>query len=326
MGGRVPAPGDPAELVERGLDRSTGIEPGPVYLSATREALEAPVDPTGGNGPTEPSDDARSRRTGPPAPDADTVAAIADAVRSAEAPLVVTSRLGDEPSATARVGAAVEFAETAGAGVVEHAPTVLSFPRDHVLHAGFDPSAAFESADLVVLAGVDVPWIPADGGPGADVPVIQVDADPTKRTYPKWPFYPDERIAADPARTLGAVAAHLDPGDGDRGRDRWSAVARVRRRTAEEARDGGRVTPSVLSAAVDEVVDDRTTVVADGVTSASAILEHVRLSRPGSYLSKGGSGLGWAGGAGVGVAMARPGDLVVGIVGDGAFLFSHPTA
>ena len=316
-------PGDPAELVERGLDRATGIDSGPVYLSATREALEEQIEVAGGfDGPGP----VRTRAT---APDADTVAAVADGVRSAEAPLVVTSRLGDEPDAGERVRAAVDFAETAGAGVVEHAPTVLSFPRDHALHVGFDPSAVFEHADLVVLAGVDVPWIPADGGPGADVPVLQVDGEPTKRAYPKWPFVPDERVAADPARTLAAAAERLDPADGEAGRQRWSEVAADRRASAEEAVEGarveGRLTSAVLSAAVDEVVDDRTTVVEDGVTSARAILEHVRLSRPGSYLSKGGAGLGWAGGAGVGVAKARPDERVIGLVGDGAYLFSHPT-
>ena len=332
-------PADPAEFVDRGLERATGIEPGPAYLSATREALEAPIeasDPAGRAGRTKgPDSTGRAaapggRRTRPTGPDTDTVAAIADRVRSAEAPVVVTSRLGDEPNADERVRAAVDFAEAAGAGVVEHSPTVLSFPRGHDLHAGFDPSAAFEHADLVLLAGVDVPWIPADGGPGPDVPVLQVDGDPTKRTFPQWPFDPDVRVAADPARTLAAVAERLDPADGETGRERWSALAAERRASADERverdRADGRLTPAVLSVAVDEVVDERTTVVADGVTSAGAILEHVELTRPGSYLSKGGSGLGWAGGAGVGVALARPEERVVGLVGDGAYLFSHPTA
>ena len=332
-------PADPAELVERGLDRATGIDPGPVYLSATREALEAPIETADPGGPSGRADrphaagrpsDPGGRRTRPTTPDADTVSALADAVQDAAAPLVVTSRLADEPDAGERLRAAVDFAEAAGAGVVEHAPTVLSFPRDHALHAGFDPSAVFEHADLVVLAGVDVPWIPADGGPGPDVPVIQIDGDPTKSAFPQWPFDPDERVAADPAGTLAAVAERLDPADGEAGRERWSEIVADRRASADEAvdsaRDEGRITPAVLSAAVGEVVDERTTVVADGVTSTGAILEHVKLSRPGSYLSKGGSGLGWAGGAAVGVAMARPEERVLSLVGDGAYLFSHPTA
>ncbi|MFB6352907.1 MAG: thiamine pyrophosphate-requiring protein [Halobacteriales archaeon] len=316
-------PADPTEFVARALDRATGTDPGPVYLSATREALE-----TAGDWPEEGLDGTPQpvERT---APGADTVESLVDSIQSASAPLLVTSRLGREPEAEARVRATVRFAETAGAGVVEHAPTVLSFPRDHELHAGFDPSAAFEHADLVLLADVDVPWIPADGGPAGDVPVLQVEADPTKRTYPQWPFAPDERYAADPARTLAAVADRLDPADGEPGRSRWSAVAADRRVAADErvedARSAGRLTPAVLSAAVDEVVDDRTVVVEDGVTSKAAILEHVRLDRPGSYHAKGGAGLGWAGGAGVGVALGRPEARVVTLVGDGAYLFSHPS-
>lgn len=315
-------PTDPAELVSRALERATGHEPGPVYLSATREALETRGDWTDVATADPPTG---LRQTVPTTTDLERLSAR---LSDARAPLVITSRLGTAPGAAEAVAGAVRFAETSGAGVVEHAPTVLSFPRDHPLHAGFDPAPALEHADLVVLAGVDVPWIPADGSP--DVPVIQLEADPTKRAYPQWPFAPDERYAADPARTLDALADRLDAADGEAGRERWAGVSAERRAAADdavaEARAAGRLTPDVLSAAVAGVVDDRTTVVEDGVTSKGAILEQLRLSRPGCFHSKGGAGLGWTGGAAVGVALGRPDERVIALVGDGGYLFSHPTA
>ena len=71
--------------------------------------------------------------------------------------------------------------------------------------------------------------------------------------------------------------------------------------------------------------------------------EQLRFTRPGSHLTKGGSGLGWAGGAAIGVKLAtklydltdrpnlKPKDssaepLVCMITGDGSFVFSVPTA
>lgn len=319
--GEFRPPGDPDELVVRALDRTTGIDPGPVYLSATREALE-----TRGDWKAQ-STEARSPRAGLSTPPADAVDHLADRVSEAMAPLLVTSHLGAQPDATARVDATIRFAETVGAGVVEHAPTVLSFPRDHDLHAGFDPSAVFEHTDLVVLADVDVPWIPADGGP--DAPVVQLETDPTKRTYPQWPFVPDERYAADPASTLRAVVDRLDPADGEDGRESWSRLVAQRRAGADElveqARAEGRLTPAVLAATVDGFVDDRTVILEDGVTSKLAIYEHVRLDRPGSFHSKGGAGLGWTGGAGIGVGLAGPDERVVSLVGDGGYLFSQPS-
>jgi acetolactate synthase-1/2/3 large subunit len=82
----------------------------------------------------------------------------------------------------------------------------------------------------------------------------------------------------------------------------------------------------VLSAVIESIVDEETVVVEDAVTSRPSILEQLQLSEPGSYFWKGGAGLGWAGGAAVGVKLARPDSRVLSLVGDGSYMFANPTA
>lgn len=315
-------PADPDEVVVRGLERATSAEPGPVYLSATREALETPIAPT-----DDMQESPRAvRATGA---DADTVSDLAETISAADAPVVVTSDYG-RPPADEAVETLVSFAEAAGTGVVEHAPTRLCFPRNHELHVGFDPGRAFEDADLVLLVASDVPWTPADTAPNPEATVVQIDTDPTKPHYPQWSFPVDWTVKSDPVTTLADVTERLDPADRPGGRELWRELSdqlRVERAaTVRDDREAGRLTPTTLSDALNDIVDESTVIVEDAVTSRSAILEHLAMTEPGSYFWKGGAGLGWAGGAGVGVKLARPDARVVNLVGDGSYLFAHPTA
>lgn len=310
-------PADPDALITRGLERASTPPLGPVYLTAGREALET-------RDYASTSQEREVRHIHPTGGDAETVTELADHINAADAPLVITSKLGAQG-----IDILVEFAEAAGAGVVEHSPIELSFPRDHNLHVGFEPTEVFDQADLVLAIDVDIPWVPSRGSPATDVPVIQLDPNPTKGGYPHWDFPVDRTVSADPVATLAAVTSELES-DADSGRRTWSEVAEARReqirsRLAEHHHEG-RLTPDVLSAAIDDITDNSTIVVEDAVTSSGSILSHLDLSQPGSYFAKGGSGLGWAGGAAVGVKLAQPESRVIALVGDGAHVFSNPTA
>ena len=187
-----------------------------------------------------------------------------------------------------------------------------------------------DRADLVILAETDVPWVPGDGVAEPDGPVVQIDTNPTKPDYPRWPFAVDVTVTADAAATLAAVAERIDAVTGVPGREFWRDVAAERVAEADERlatdRAEGRLTPTVLSAALETVIDEETVVVEDAVTSRSAIMSQLRLSEPGSYFWKGGAGLGWAGGAAVGAKLAAPDNRVLSLVGDGSYLFSNPAA
>ncbi|SDN30856.1 acetolactate synthase-1/2/3 large subunit [Halogranum gelatinilyticum] len=316
------SPADPATYVRRGLERANAAHPGPVYLTASREALELPVTPSASlsRGP---------RRTTPSGADRATVETLAERVAAAERPVVVTTDFGTEPSEE-RVETLVAFAEAAGAGVVEHGPTALNFPRNHPLHVGYEPTELFDDADLLLLVDVDVPWVPANGRPNEGTEVVQIDPDPTKATYPHWSYDVDLTVGADARRTLDAVTALLDPTDGEEGRTHWERVhERAAAQRADElaaAREADGISPVELSAAVGDAIDSETVLVEGAVTSRTSVLDHVERTKPGSYVARGGAGLGWAGGASVGIKLARPDSRVVSLVGDGSYLFSNPVA
>jgi len=320
--GEYKPPADPDQSVVRALERAQDVPQGPTYLTATREALETPIRPT-----EEAGREVRSIRR--PGADDGTLHDLAALVAAAERPAVVVggSHATDEHAA---IQSLVDFAEAAGAGVIEHSPTRLCFPRTHDLHVGFDPATAVDHADLLVAVDVDVPWIPWDGSPPAEMSVVQIDPEPTKATYPSWDFDVDVTAAADPVTTLDRLATRLDPDDGAAGRDAWRERHRAIERASDETlaahRDADRLTPAVVAAAVDDLVDDRTVVVNDATTSSGAVLRHVDLSRPGSYRGFGGSGLGWGAAAAVGVKLAEPDSRVIATVGDGAYVFANPTA
>ncbi|WP_336021633.1 thiamine pyrophosphate-requiring protein [Halobellus salinisoli] len=332
--GEYRPPADPDEFVARALTLASTPRQGPSYLTATREALETPVDATPG------SRSVTSAR--PVAADEETIDRLASVVREADAPLVVTSKLGAN-----RVDESVEqlvnFAEAAGAGVVEQRPTALNFPRTHDLHVGFAPRDAMDAADLVVIADADVPWEPdAEPPVDADVPIVHVDIDPEKRHYPLWDFEIDLPVRADPGATLGAVADRLEPagdtgevgGDGtddaharaETWRTRHDERLTERAAALEEAYDSDTLTPAVLTDAIDGILDESTIVLNETTTNKRTVLEHLDLERPGSYRSPYGSGLGWAPGAATGVKMAAPDHTVITLVGDGSYVFSNPTA
>lgn len=315
-------PTDPEEVVVRGLERATSAEPGPVYLSATREALETDVS-------LRVSQRQSPRTVRAAGADAGTVGDLAEIISTADAPIVITSSYGRPPSRGA-VETLVSFAETAGAGVVEHSPTRLCFPRDHELHIGFDPGRVLEDADLVLLIASDVPWTPADTAPDPEATIIQIDTDPSKPHYPQWSFPVDQTVKGDPVTTLSDVTERLDPAERAAGLNLWREFSQElrteRTATVQDDREANTLTPATLSSALNDVVDESTVIVEDAVTSRSAILRQLTMTEPGSYFWKGGAGLGWAGGAGVGVKLARPDARVISLVGDGSYLFAHPTA
>lgn len=316
---RIPA--DPVAAVRRGLERATGTPEGPVYIAAAREALEA----------TDYAKDGQDREskgeTTPPAASNQVLERLATEIERSDRPILITTHLGKAPES---VPAVVDFAETTGTGVIEQRPTSLCFPRDHDLHLGYNPTAVFDEADLIIVAQSEFPWIPSKGTPSEDTRVIHIDPDPTKPEYPLWDFRVDLTVTASPEETLASLAEQITPNSGNTARKHWMQVSARRRRENEhrlsEAEDDGRLTPAVLSDALNAIVDDSTIIVDDAVTSKSSVLNYLELTEPGSYHMKGGSALGWAPGAAVGVKMAHPEKRVINVTGDGAYVFANPTA
>ncbi len=315
------------QLVHRALQIASSSPQGPVYLVGPREVMEAEA-------PTRQADVAHFPPVAPAALAPDVVDRVAEALAGARQPVVVTSYLGRDHEA---VPALVELCEAVGAGVLESVPAHVNFPADHPLHWGFqwndqNHNPLLEEADVVLVLGSDVPWIPTKNRPNAQARVFVVDEDPLKDQMPLW-HVPAELFArADlgtAVRQLRGRVAELADAD---------AVARRRERAAaehdrlyavragREVPDGETITPEYLVACVREAIDDDTLVLTEAITNYPTVSWHLRRNAPGSLLGSGGGSLGWAIGAAIGAKLAAPERTVVSLVGDGSYLFGVPSS
>jgi acetolactate synthase-1/2/3 large subunit len=291
----------------------TGV-PGPVYLTAAREALMQPSAESGA---------APAKRTifAPPAPDPAGVRQAAAWLREARNPVIVTSRLGQRPEA---VDALVELAGLTGALVLDGRER-MNFPSDHPAYVGSgrQVAAALTRADVVLSVEAPVPWIPHTAAPSPDARVINLELDPLHASMTRWNFGVDLALACDAVSGLQALVEQvrlLGPRP-----DRPVAQASA---PADQSPD---VPPAVLTAAdigraLTERLADEDIVIEEATTSADLLRGSLRRVARGTYFRSGGSGLGWALGATLGAGLAAPDRRIITLVGDGAFVFGSPTA
>ncbi len=316
------------QLVHRALQIARSEPPGPVYLAASREVLEEQV-------PPEPDQIRWWSPVAPVALAAQVADEIAAALLTAANPLVVTSYLGRDRDA---VAALTELCELVAAGVVESAPMRMNFPADHPLHVGYQWNTASQNpvlaaADVVLVAGSDVPWIPASNRPASGAQIFVLDADPVKEQMTLWHVPATRYARADLPIALRQVADAVRRLGGP---DRAATQARAERLAAthlaqraewaarEQPGPDGTITPAWLVACVRDAIGPDALVLTEAVTNYQVVSEHLRPSRAGSLLGSGGSSLGWSGGAAVGAKLAAPDRTVVSLVGDGSYLFGVP--
>jgi len=85
------------------------------------------------------------------------------------------------------------------------------------------------------------------------------------------------------------------------------------------------INPVWLSKCIGDLMDDKTIIVNEAVTSRLA--DVLPLKRPGSLFSTPPAGhLGWGLGAAIGIKLGAPGMTVIAAEGDGSYIFSAPTA
>jgi len=318
-----------SEILRRAVQIACSEPAGPVYLTATREVLEETV-------PTQRAPGDWWTPVAPAALAPQTADEIASALAGARAPLVLTSYLGRD---TAAVPELVRLCELAAIGVIESFPLHVNFPADHPLHWGYlwnntRHHPQLEAADVILVAGSDVPWMPSHARPGPGARVYVLDVDPVKEKIPLW-HVPAVRYArADLRLALAQIserlAGYCAPGQpAVRARARRAAAVHDAQRAqwaAREEPDGdGGITPEYLVACVREAIGPDALVLTEAVTNFPVVSRHLRASRPGSLIGSGASSLGWSGGAAVGAKLAAGDRTVVALVGDGSYLFGVPS-
>jgi acetolactate synthase I/II/III large subunit len=315
--------GDQVEaVVDRALEMALGNPQGPVYLTLPREVLAQKMDSVTIH-PFRKNQEEALRPTD------ETIERTMEILRGANNPLIITGRLGSDPTA---VSAMVAFAEAMTAPVVTPASPFVSFPNTHDFHLGVNSGPYVKDADVIVVVESDVPWYPAQGKPAENAKVIQIARDPTYGGIPIRNFPKDISIGGDPKLALTLLAAALR--NGPRNEKLLAERAERIRSTHKQYREGLKkriekasrerpVSHTWLAHCVDQVRDEDTIVLSDhGIGN-----EVLNLSEPESYF--GGSpagGLGWGIGGGLGMKLARPEKTIIVTAGDGTYMFNNPTA
>lgn len=315
--------GDQVEtVVDRALEMALGNPQGPVYLTLPREVLAQKMDSITIH-PFRKNQEEALR------PSDETIKRTAEVLRGAVNPLIITGRLGSDPST---VSAMVSFAEALAAPVVTPASPFVSFPNTHDFHLGVSSAPYIKDADVIVVVECDVPWYPFQGKPPENTKVIQIARDPNYSGIPIRNFPKDISIGGDPKLALELLAQELksqprnDKALAERAEKIRAEHKRYRDRLKQKAEKASGQRPidtAWLSYCVDQVRDADTLIVNDHGVSQ----EQLSLSEPASYF--GGSpagGLGWGIGGGMGMKLAHPEKTVIVSCGDGTYMFNNPTA
>lgn len=340
-------------VVERALLFASSGNPGPTYLMATREVLAE----------TAPVESERQRARPLPschlgALPQKIVYEIGEKLICAECPLIVTGYLGRSHRA---VGYLKDIANLIGGlRVLDSEAREVSFPANHSAYlwrAKGAAAIAIKSADVILAIDVDVPWIPTKVKPSNSATIYHIDMDPRKDRMMLFDigavntYHADATLALEQlVLYIRSVCAGVAPLQGvfmERRSLVWDSQAADLKELAlrAEPNKDGLLTKDYLFASLRRLLPKDTIYASDAVTNTVPLVEQLQLCIPGTYFNKGGSGLGWAGGAAIGIKLAtdmydthdRPNvqrktspkhneRFVCEIIGDGSFIFSVPSA
>ena len=309
-------------IVDRALAAAQSEPQGPVYLSLPRKVLAAPVPSLGYTSPV------RRVAATPAGPDSVAVDRLAQRLEAATHPVLITSNLGRDETAVAMLAA---FAQTCAVPVVQCRARFLNLPHDHPMHGGYEPATFLEQADLVIVLDSDVPSVPASIRMRDDCYVVHAGHDPLFLRYPVRGFRCDAALTTGAGPLLDALTMHLaariDVALLDARLPRMSALRSqpVGERAArlDAVRTLSPMHPAWVSHCLSHALDDEAIVVSEYPFST----EYCGFPRSGSFFaSSTASGLGSGFGVALGAKLAHRERLVVATLGDGAYMFSNPSA
>jgi acetolactate synthase-1/2/3 large subunit len=318
-------------VVKEALARASAFAhsdpPGPVYMMLPRETLAEEWDEAAM--PSYPPARYGSVRAGGIEPDR--AEAIAKQLMAAENPVAFAAYLGRRSEAVAVLD---RLARTCGMRVVEFNAIDLNISQDSPCYAGGDSLVPLENADLGLLLDTDVPFVPQSRR-ARDMKWIQIDIDPLKADFPMWGFATDMRVQGDSGVVLQQVLEAVEARADDAFRKRvaariesWCGArdASARRRTDASSNKGvfGALnTPFVFKTLSDKISQDDV-VLNEAIRNGPILQEHLKRTKPQSYVGLAGGGLGFSGGMALGLKLAQPKRRIVQVIGDGGFHFSSP--
>ena len=317
-----------AAVVSRAYKIAMTEPRGPVYLNLPREWLCEQLESTQiFSGSLAPSTKMQA--------DPVSLEKAADLLMPAENPLIATKYLGRNPEAVAHL---VELAELLAIPVVQQMDYV-NFPTDHPLYVGYQTVKHAKNADVLFFIDIDVPWEPLNRSLlRSDVKIIHLERDPLFTAVPGWGFPADLAVTGCSEIALPVLNSILKAKLSARANLKTKLDERRKRIEAEHeammrelearidaAKNQKPISPVWLSKCIGDVMDDQTITINETITSR--LTESIVLNRPGSLCGVPPAGhLGWGLGAAIGTKLGAPDATVIAAEGDGAYMFSAPTA
>ncbi|MBK1787580.1 thiamine pyrophosphate-binding protein [Prauserella cavernicola] len=307
------------ELLQRAVRAAVTGRPGPVVVSLPLDVLQAPAEAAPGP----------RFRVHPPAPDPRGVAEAAALLAEAQRPALVVGG-----GATGDPEAVLALAEAAQAPVLSTWLRKNAVPNSHPAFLGalgygaHDVSdRAVREADVIVALGCRFSEFTTKRWtllpPSARL--VHVDVDPAElgRVYP-----PTVGLVSDAAAAARALADALGPlADAAQSEQRGARRAQLRAEFDEvsapvPAPEPGEnaVSSAALTTVVRELAEREGVVLVQDVhTFGPWVARHVPVERPRSYYGSAGGAMAWGFPAAMGMALARPGERIVTLSGDGSF-------
>ncbi|TMA82620.1 MAG: thiamine pyrophosphate-requiring protein [Deltaproteobacteria bacterium] len=318
-----------AAVVSRAYKISMSEPRGPVYLTLPREWLFETMESTQVLSPESLSPASKMQA------DQASLEKAAEWLIASDSPLIVTKYLGRNPEAVQYL---VDLAELLAIPVVQQL-SYVNFPTDHPLNLGTQTTKYVRNSDLLFFIDTDVPWEPPTRNVLRDgVKIIHLERDPMFTGIPGWGFPADLPVTGCSQVSLpvlteiikaklaaGAVAkSKLEERRKKTAAEHHAMIGEIEA-SIEAAKNHKPINPVWLSKCIGDVMDDKTIIVNETVTSRLA--EVIHLNRPGSQFSTPLAGhLGWGLGAAIGMKLGAPDATVIAAEGDGSYMFCAPTA
>ena len=355
------------QLVNRALSFAMSDPKGPVYLVGAREAMEEELEPYH-------LEEKYWRPIEPCALSNSMVRSMTKALRSANRALVITGYCGRNPKAMLALKRLADLHDNIR--VIDTAGSDLCFPSNHPAWRGlrYGVDELIRTADTIMVIDCDVPWINTHCKPREDAIIFHIDVDPLKQQMPV--FYIDalvrcradshtallqlcddatldtlpepleeEELAGDPLishkPSLSTLRRNNDESSEERVEEHRAMHAALDRLAVPNADSS--YPCAYLCRRLRELCPENSIWCIEAVTNMVIVSDQIRPSLPGSWFNCGGGGLGWSGGAALGLKLAAKdmeaaakekekaddtaeskGTFICQIVGDGTFLFTVP--
>ena len=311
---------DLAEAVHEAFAVAREGRPGPVLLDVPKDVQNAKAEWDGGRSDVRMVGRSDGASRDPHLPFSHQMALVEAArlIARAERPLIMA---GHGIILSDAYGELRELAERTGMPVITTLLGISAFPESHPLHLGMPGmhgevhvNRAIQQADLIIGVGLRfddrVTGNLAAFARGAKVIHIELDASEIGKNVPVA-----VGLVGDARAILRALLDGVEP----RHCDGWRAEIETFVRPRVESFKGG-LSPEGILASLEECTAGRCTIVSDVGQHQMWVAKLFRYQRPNTHITSGGLGtMGFAVPAAMGVVLARPGEPVWAISGDGGF-------